>query len=675
MRWIPVAIVGLVASLLTWAGPAPFTPWDDQHSPWMLSSYFVVLIYAPFLIVAIGGTAAAFRGLWISTRRAELASELALGRSRGDVVRAHTVAGLRDGLAGGAVGALLGTTARQLVAGFGGYFVADAVWTWMVAVALAAVCLTVAYWVVAAWATRGSVREVADSGPTARSATTKRAEKLPPEHGERARGRRRVWLWVAAGAVAAVVALGAVLAATGNLSTDESDGGLAIAASVVFGLVLMLTLYIGLPALLVWGGTRAAVRLSRGALAGLAKRAAPGGARSLAADALARPTPMRTGALAAVVTVMGVATVVTSVYAGTESRNSLGARVVPHATVSEVSLTRGMSDVDTLPSGWVAPLPSDVLEELTADTDLLVIPAGVLLTDPREREAAWSEEGEADWSEERDLLISVDATDFDRVVPGASDAMYLTAGAEWIWGHVGWTAPFDGETGPYVAVDGVREGTQSVNQAVPWAGVERTWAESVWGMSSTAAVLLYPRGEVSVAEALARHDLEGLRVEDLSNATRYAPEVRGDIVAAATAPFLAVAVAIVIALAWSTQRLRAKDQATLIALGATRGALRGAAALEAFVPTLIGGLFGVAGGALIGLPLIEIANAPLGAAGIGDIVAGIGVTASAMPWAALVGLVIVAAAVAAGGAALVRVRLDRLTPAQQLAEAQKAGIS
>ncbi|WP_159448765.1 ABC transporter permease [Demequina sp. NBRC 110053] len=657
-----------VSGLLTFAGPAPFTDWSDERGFVAYFSYVLLLIYAPFLIAVVGGTAAAFRGIWAATRRADLVAELALGRARADLIRSHALAGLREGVMAGAVGGVAGATVRQAVSGLGGEFVPGAMWIWLSVVALAAICLTAAYALVAWWATRGSVREIAEGAPPASTTRPFRGESVPPT-APRSRGRgRRVWAWATAGGVATVM-LGLVLAATGNLSTDDSDSAIAIAASVVFGLVLMVTLSIGLPALLVWGGTRAAVRLSLGTVAAVARGAAPGSARALAADAVARPTPMRTGALAAVMAVMGVATVVTCIYAGTESRNALGESLIPDASVSTIDLVPGEEGIDARDAGWVEPLPTSLLEELRADADLLVIEAGVLLTDVRELPL---EPGEVDWLNHRDLLIAVDAADVDRVEPGSAQAMYLTGEALWAWGHLGWTAP---GTGDAVTVNGVTAPTHTVNQSVPWAGVERAWAEEQWGTSTTAAVLLFPAGDVSVSKALARHDLRGLEVVDLSMRSGWSSPVRGGLVAAVTAPFLAVAVAIVIALAWSTQRLRAKDQATLLALGATPRALRGAAAVEALVPTLIAGLLGVVGGALIGLPLAELANAPLGAAGVGNLVAGIGVTASAMPWLALLGLVIVAAVVAAIGAALVRVRLDRLSPAQQLEQAQKAGIS
>lgn len=678
MRWIPPAVIGILAALAAYGGPALHQPYPEETPnpliPWNAWTAVSLVFYVPFLAVVVGGTAAAFRAMWIVTRRAELASELALGHTRSRLVRSHTVAGVREGAIAAGGGLAAGALVRQLQAGLGpGYWIADAVWLWLTVAIAGVAFLAGAYAMVAAWATRGSVREIADGARPARSVretggSGTGVRSADARAGTRRPSRRAVVAWAI---VLGVIALCALAASLGWASAgeDEYPSGWQVVVAIVIATVLAAAMYLGIPLLLAYLGARASVWGSRRVLRALSAGDGAGSARSLAADALSRPTPLRMVAATALVGVMGVATAVTVIYVGSESRNALATDIAPHASVSTVELMWIDEEDDAGDSGWMPGMPATVLAELRADRDLTVVEAGVLLTDRRELTLP---DGTVDSTVHRDVLLAVDAQAIDSVVPQASTALEMGPGVEWTYGALGWTGSFP-DDGPYVEVDGLRRDTRQTQAGVPWSGIERAWAESVWGEAPTAAVLLYPAGDVPVSEALTRHDLDGLITADTSGGFGWGAQVRGGLVAAITAPFLAIAVAIVIALAWATQRLRAADQATLLALGATPGALRGAAALEALVPTLLATASGVVGGAGIGV-ILDGFNRGVFAAGGADAGAELAFTLASMPWAVLVALVLGSSLLAAAGAAAVRVRLDRLSPAQQLVEARKAGV-
>lgn len=65
----------------------------------------------------------------------------------------------------------------------------------------------------------------------------------------------------------------------------------------------------------------------------------------------------------------------------------------------------------------------------------------------------------------------------------------------------------------------------------------------------------------------------------------------------------------------------------------------------------------------------------MGAASADLILWNTGQNIALIPWVTVAGLALGAAVIAAAGAALVRVRLDRFSPAQQLTDAQKVGIA
>ncbi|MFV0287005.1 MAG: hypothetical protein ACK5IM_11605 [Demequina sp.] len=654
---MPPGIILVATLLMTAAGPPLWVVWDsgiDDGIYFIFWSYLAVILYAPFLIALMGGTAAAFRGMWISTRRTDLAAELALGSTRRQLVRAHVRAGAREGLAATGIGLGLGAVVAQLGEGFGpGYWDANALWLWLTVVAVGAISLVGAYTLVASWATRGSVTHVASGAPLPRA--------------EARRGRRRTLTKVAVWCVALAVAAGVALWAVGG-DTDLEVSGWRMAVTWVASSVLFALLYLAVPGVLAYGGARLGIVSARGLSRVVAAGAQPGGARALAHDALSRPTPMRTAAMLTVVVVMGFSTAMTVISSGTWGRDAVASDLSPHATVSSVPLdTLAWADGLQTP-GWAASLPGDLITDLRADERLTVLSAGVLTTDAREVPIdAESSETET----HQDVLLAVHSSAISALQPDAPVALGMGPATEWeSWtvGSVGACAADDS----YVQVDGERRETTMYGSTGPWSGVDRDWAESTWGAAPTAALLLYPSGDVPVSDVLADYDLAAVETvtfnpDDLAVYSQSLAQT-----ALVTGCFLLVAIAMVIALAWSTQRLRAKDHATLLALGATPGALRGATALEAGIGVLTAGAAGVVGGATVGVLLDAFfGTAPPGA---GEVLAAVGFTLSVVPWGMLAALVVGAAALAAIGASVIRIRLDRLSPAAQLVEAQKAGL-
>ncbi|MFV0634552.1 FtsX-like permease family protein [Demequina sp.] len=666
MRRLAPALVALIAALSAFAGPALYQPGTGEQpepvGPWSAWGLMSMIFYVPFLLVVVGGAAAAFRAMWIATQRARLASELALGATRQRLVRAHTAAGAREGALAVALGIALGALARQAAEGVGaGHWQSSAAWLWLTVAVLGIVALTLAYRVVALWATRGSVRQVA-------AGLAAGANGSPADAPARRRPRRRTLVWLGIGAVV-VLACG-VFAGTGMLSTDGDVSPARAVGVIMVGTVLAATLYLVVPLGLAYAGAKAVTWASRRVMRALAVPSAPGSARSLAADALERPAPLRTMAAVAVVAVMGTATAVTVLYTGINARQQVAFALEPTAVVSTVPVLGTDGSLNALESGWVPGLDPNTLEALRSDESFRAIEAGLLVTDVRAIDV--EDVPDDDWANpRRDLLLAVSPESVEDVEPDATRALQLRPGNEWTSGTLGWTSGFPQGT-TYVEVDGLRRDTSSIHgSSLPWSGIDRAWAQSVWGEAPTAAILLYSAAGVDVEAALARHDLGDAQVT-ISAGFGWSSGVNGGLIAAVTAPFLLVAVGIVIALAWSSQRLRAADQATLLALGAQPATLRRAAALEAAIPTALATGVGLAGGLAAGL-LLDVTNRDaLFSAGMVD---GALFTVAAMPWGVLLALAASASALCAAGAVVVRARLDRRSPAAQLTEAQKVGVS
>ena len=670
MRWITIGLVGALAGLIAWQSGALFEPQFDSgmHGTDAFTSVWydmmIFAIFAPLLIAVMSGTLAVFRALWLSTRRAELASLIALGRTRRSLIGDHVRAGLFDGLIASAGIVVVGAI-RQAVTGLSNAkFVPFVAANYGVIFGVVLASFVLAYWIAAAWATRGSVRDVAAGHRAdARAGSTKRGKR---------RLGRRVWLWVAIAALLAGAT--AVTLSSWGGSTDGGSTTVTNVVGVIAGVIFTVAAYLGVPGLLAFVGAKIAVRFARTVSRWIAAPAHPGSARSLAEDGLSQPTGLRTAAATAVVAVMGVAVATTATTFASYDEQSVAGRLVPAAYISTVELEGFDESREGTESGWSPPLPQDLVDELHADPALMVIEAGVLVTDTRDV----SEPRAVEPYTGRDRLLAVNPTALDTVVPDAWKRLYLVDGTQWQNGSLGVSYQFSDRNVP-ISVNGESTEVVSTHGNAPWVGVSRTWAEGVWGPVPTSAVLLYPAEDESTERGsmvftLHDHDLRGYEVTQGPPFGWRGP-TSSNTMAAVTAPFLAIAVGLVIALAWSGQRLRARDHATLLALGATPAALRWATALESGILTLAAATVGVAGGALIGPVWAASNSVPWGVASTDLVLWNIGQNLAIVPWTVAIGLALGAAGIAAAGAALIRVRLDRLSPAQQLTEAQKAGVS
>lgn len=173
------------------------------------------------------------------------------------------------------------------------------------------------------------------------------------------------------------------------------------------------------------------------------------------------------------------------------------------------------------------------------------------------------------------MYLAVDLDALDTVVPDAWKRLHLVDGVVDPWGQVGWSDTLD-ESAPHLIVNAERTDVTWARDHAPWSGMSRTWAEEVWGPAPTSTVFLYTAGDKPVEVTLLDYDLEAVIVGTNSSFSWYGAREAAN-VAAFTAPFLAIAVALMIVLAWSGQRLRARDNATLLALGAAAIAAAGAA--------------------------------------------------------------------------------------------------
>ena len=658
MRWTTIGIVGLGAAALAWINGSLFDRGNNADSSLAVEFGFAwtaAIVVGPLFIAVVGATLAAFRALWLSTRRAELASQIALGRTRRSLVGGQVRAGLLDGAIAAGGGTLVGGLAQQLVTGFDRVHFSPSVFlNYCFLVIWLVLSFAVAYWIAAVWATRGSVREIA-SGHRDDARVKSRTSSKP-------RSRKHVVWWIAG-----VLALAGAVYVTGGMLGDGFNS--PNAAMAVASLFLIAGGFVVLPLVLAWAGAKLAVWCAVGASRMTAKNTVPGSARSLAGDGLARPTPLRTAATAAVVLVMGTAVAVTATTFAFSETSDTSSRLVPPAYVSTVGLQDGPELQLDRQAGWVEALPQDLIDDLRADPALTVVEAGVLITD----KDPGARHGEQPSGWPRGMYLAVDPDALDAVIPDAWKRLYIVDGVVNPWGQLGWSDNLD-ESAPHLIVNGERTDVTWARDHAPWSGMSRTWAEEVWGPAPTSTVLVYPAGDRSVEAALLGHDLDGAIVGTDGSFGWYGDR-GGAAVASYTAPFLGIAVVLMIVLAWSGQRLRARDNATLLALGATPAALRGAAALESGILTLAAAAVGVLGGVHIGPLWAAGSTAPVGAASADLILWNTGQNIALIPWITVVGLALGAAVIAATGAALVRVRLDRLSPAQQLTDAQKAGIA
>ncbi|WP_062205369.1 FtsX-like permease family protein [Demequina salsinemoris] len=649
MRHLSWIAVGVVATLWGWAiGPV----WDESAGiynailPGSVSVVFLT-IYAPLLIALGAAVTGTLDAAHLATRRAELTALHALGQTRSSIVagmvrrsaaRAAIVAGASLVLGGAAAQvrlAALGWTSRvNLDWGAVGELVA----AWFMLV----VAATLGTWWATVWATRAE--SASPTGPTPGTMPRDVADSK----------RRPRWPWIAL--TFAVVTIGTMLVP----GITDSTSGLVIA----LGIAASLSLYLLIPVVLVYWGSGLGNRIIRRLGRALGGDGATGSARSLAADALVRPAPLRVAAIGAVGLVVGVTAGAGVMLNGQSARNALAYDMMPDAEVSTVDFLDDPSQPGWTGTGWAPALDEDMITSLESDNRLVVVRTSVLRTEETPAPADWGL-GENDM-QAGETLIAIEPDALDEVAPPGLRVTYLDYGV----GIGGVTL---------VALDGTVTELDSPSATAPFLAVDRAWAEDQFGAAADSMLLIY-----AADPSMSGDDFEAaLLSHDLGDAVVSTPY--SDFGSAYSAdgvpiglrdltqyggPFLLVAVGIVIALSAATQRLRAREHATLVALGVQSGTLRTAAAIEAGTVTAVGAALGLVAGTVLGTFL----SALNGAGGLGIRLWNAGFDLAQAPWGALLALVVASVALAAGLAALIRVRGESRTPAEQLREADKAGV-
>ncbi|MDN4472211.1 FtsX-like permease family protein [Demequina zhanjiangensis] len=675
MKHLSTLAIGVVAALLgwvtgpIWVGQTPLADPGNMYNPY-IPVFPIMLFYAPILIALGAAVIGTLDAAHLATRRSELAALRALGRTRGGLVRAEVLrrTGLHAAVSVG--GLVLGSLAALLlrVAAYGsvGH---DAAVDWGAVFSLGAVLVVLvassALGTLAAalWAT-GS-----PAGVGAGARATAADDAVPSRGGLQSASdpeaapvrRRRRWPWWTAGGLVLFVGIGFAFPFL------ASDGGVV---PILLAIALSLALYLALPALLVWGGASLGSRTVSALGRMAARRADPGTTRGLASDALARRVPLRTAAVGAIGLVIAVASGTSIVLNSNAARNELSRALIPDAVVSSVPV---LVDGDYLgepdaPPGWAPALDAEVVAALQADDRLVVVPVAVLVTERTEIPSEYASfPGEMQPGQ---TVIALTPEALHGLADASLRAMYLADGVQLASTQT-------------LVVGDTSVATDTPSVASPFVTISRPWAEDVFGDAADSALLVYvadtlPRSAETPLQyreldaILAEHDLED---EHLTWPARYESYDVGSRADAASllliaGPFMLGAVGIVLALTAATQRLRAREHATLAALGVRAGTLRAAAALEAGTVTAVGSVLGLAAGVVLGTSF----SALNGAGGLGIRLWNVGFDLSQTPWVALVTLVLAATAIAAGLAALLRVRVDARTPAEQLRQADKEGV-
>jgi len=644
IQWVGPAVAGLLTLAAAVSQPPLFDRWDHDDLAVASSPYSVVLplwtslIYTPLLGVLLAAFVGAFRAIAASPRRSEFAALISLGAPRRELVRHQVKLGWRHGVNAAWGGTACGLGFTQAREGLGGEFMSATLWMVLTSACVATVATVAAYAVVARW--------IVPPVATAR-------EHQAPATGPVAVPRRRLRVgWIVVWCVIAASVAGAALTAG-----SASSSGVTTVIAMSSALVLM----VAIPSVIVWAGSLAANRLST--LAGRALLRG-GVAARIAGDGLTRPTPARAVAIGAVGLVLGTTAYIGLMINPMAARNTAGGALTPEVILSTAALESDNEEerVAPTPPGWESTaIDPSLLADLAADERLIVVP-GAMLT----ATVAWP--GETDAGDDAgndasaEVYMALLPSDLGRVSPASTTALYFD----------GPTALGGGPSQATIAVGDVNATVDSPRVAAPFTAVPRDWAESVFGPAPTSVALIYGvPGGPSVSEALRDYDLTGLHVRESGRGA----DVDGGLDPASTlivsGTLLLIAVGLVIALSLSAAKSRGHDYATLTALGAPREALRWGTAIESAVMTSTGAFVGIAVGSGLGLASsLSGDHAPsrlLGSAIRFDL--------SQAPWGVLATLAIGAVVLGAGASVAARMRVETLSPAEQLREAVREGAS
>ncbi len=658
LQWVGPALVGLTTLVLTLTSQPLFgyaTDSDFERLPyvlWMFHNALFLLTFSPVL-VAIGAVViGAFRALAAAPHRQEFHALMALGASRRSLelrqLRAGAMHGAVSSMGATAVGVVIG----QVTKGGLGDFNASAAWALLTTTGIAVVTMMVAYGVVARWVTGGAERSARHVPPMSDGAVP---ESPPPT---KKHARRLRWPWIPVAVIAASPLVNRLWEASGYQYVGGSLRPWWASLLAALAGVLSLATWFAVATLMMLLGARVARILARLLGRALAAGTRGSGIRAIAADGLLRHTPVRTIAMVGIGTILAGSTAIAMGLDGTASRIDVANELTPEAIVATFTMdppSFAPRSIATSLAGGIsgapAALPESLVTAMQADSRLTVVPAGAIFAD----------QGTSSGDSRKPFaLMAPSARAFDAVSPGAARDLYFAPGFS--WGYA-----------TSITVEGHELTMHDPFVPAPVTGVPREWVESQVGPLPTSALLLYPTGDTSVADVLADYNLTGLHVTVGAPSGWHSGGVNTAALAGIVAPLLLLAIGLVIGLAFTVQRLRAGDYATMSALGATRTALRGATAVEAAVTTFIGAVlgmvFGMAYGAYFTLQTAHLGLTQLSAIAWWNI----GFDIVHAPWLTLWALTVAATALAAVGSLLARARSDVSTPSEQLREAIREG--
>jgi hypothetical protein len=583
----------------------------------------------------------AFRAIAAASHRQEFRALMSLGAPRRALVRHQTRMGLTHGASAALLGAATGLGVTQARAGLGGEVTPDTAWVLLVVVALGIAATAFAYWVVGYWVTGGT----APALPRHDAAAAMGVAVHPPP-------QSRLKRFAVPLTLAVFVVVSAFI--TPHLATSDSvASGLVNAWIIAYSIVALF----GIPTLIVWAGARAATRLSQVAGSALLHG---GNAARIAGDGLTRPTPARAVAIGAVGLVLGGTLAIGVMVNAMGARNDAGAALTPSLIVS----TSGLPNLDlsahaSQAAGWNRQsLDPTMVAALQADSRVIAIPAAMLTAH------VGSADGSPVVGVDSTTYLAVNPADMDLVSEGSARALYFD-GAVAMGGGTGGVSP---------AV--LTVGDASADVTVPQVGgpfpaLPRSWAEAQFGQGVTSAVLLYDAPGGDAHTAIADYDVVDLHVRDFGGGGAGSSEINRTTLLAVSGTLLMLAVGLVIALSLSAQKMRGHDYATMSALGASRSALRWGTAIESAVVAASGSAVGILLGGAWGLWLaLSGDRIPW------DLVwAGLAFDINHAPWGTVLALSFVSIVGAAIASVMTRSRLERLTPAEQLREAIKEGVS
>ncbi|MFV0285153.1 MAG: FtsX-like permease family protein [Demequina sp.] len=687
MRWAAGVVLALGAGFGAWmAGPvwAPLGTFDDGTGPAWLPWLMALFFYGIPGLVIVGILATLFLRLGLVSARDGLATRMALGATRRDILRTAAVASARDGAIAAAVGVPVGLALAQAASDLspmssqelpGDPSLQWGAVAWAVAVfagfaVLAGLCGVLAYAALTKGTPDAMARAVAGDTDVA-------APSLPP----------RAWHRVARAVPVVASVLGFALVilnrtvpldswASENL---ESPGDLVVAKNIGLMVAAVAAVWCAFQ-LLRWASERAV----RTASAVLGRGDATGG-RAFAADGLARPSATRRR-------VLTVTAIVATLWAW--SWGASGASEADIEAALSVDAAAIVTSVDPwaesgLPTGLSRiGLDQDVIATLADDPRLRVIPARVLVGAPQ---TVTLSDGTRDLGEvaTAELVLAVDQADADAVAPHAYRTMGLASGVL-----------LGGRDEEYLpGEDFVPRAPTGVGTITTWAGhtpvfgldseapittVDGEWARDIWGEAPVSSLVVLSAG--------APNQEFGMPSPDVVAAVEAAvPDGRGFVLSAATdsgwlvlpshgfAVVLgsigaAVVVLLAAGVAHASATSRRRDLATFAALGATPRSLRAAPTWEVVVTVGsaagIGTLLGVGLALAFSNPFLLAPGAPFDAGEIGWHLAH-GLTT--VPWLVVIGACVVAVSAAALVAGWAGRSMASGTPVEELREAQRAG--